>query len=99
MRVYFDYNATTPLAQEVIDAVARATRDIFGNASRSTFVTLSWIPCGVRSRTNVPKVPRGSDCKTSVSIRSFDDRYLASSSLLAMRIAQLATASNTGAVS
>ena len=33
MRVYFDYNATTPLAPEVIDAVARATRDIFGNAS------------------------------------------------------------------
>jgi cysteine desulfurase len=33
VRVYFDYNATTPLAQEVIDVVARATRDIFGNAS------------------------------------------------------------------
>jgi cysteine desulfurase len=33
VRVYFDYNATTPLAQEVIDAVARATRDTFGNAS------------------------------------------------------------------
>lgn len=33
MRVYFDYNATTPLAQEVIDAVARATRETFGNAS------------------------------------------------------------------
>ena len=33
MRVYFDYNATTPLAPEVIEAVARATRDIFGNAS------------------------------------------------------------------
>ena len=33
MRVYFDYNATTPLAPEVIDAVARATRDVFGNAS------------------------------------------------------------------
>ena len=33
MRVYFDYNATTPLAPEVIDAVARATRDTFGNAS------------------------------------------------------------------
>jgi cysteine desulfurase len=33
VRVYFDYNATTPLAPEVIDAVARATRDIFGNAS------------------------------------------------------------------
>jgi cysteine desulfurase len=33
MRVYFDYNATTPLAPEVIDAVVRATRDQFGNAS------------------------------------------------------------------
>ena len=33
MRVYFDYNATTPLAPEVIDAVVRATRDTFGNAS------------------------------------------------------------------
>ena len=33
MRVYFDYNATTPLAPEVVDAVARATRDTFGNAS------------------------------------------------------------------
>ena len=33
MRVYFDYNATTPLAPEVIEAVVRATRDHFGNAS------------------------------------------------------------------
>lgn len=33
MRVYFDYNATTPLAPEVADAVAAATRDLFGNAS------------------------------------------------------------------
>ncbi|MBI4203344.1 MAG: IscS subfamily cysteine desulfurase [Chloroflexi bacterium] len=33
MRVYFDYNATTPLAAEVVEAVARATRDLFGNAS------------------------------------------------------------------
>src|SRR6478672_9101731 len=33
MRVYFDYNATSPLAPEVIEAVARATRDVFGNAS------------------------------------------------------------------
>jgi cysteine desulfurase len=33
MRVYFDYNATTPLAPEVADAVARASREIFGNAS------------------------------------------------------------------
>ena len=33
MRVYFDYNATTPLAPEVTDAVLRAMRDVFGNAS------------------------------------------------------------------
>src|SRR5215813_10607309 len=33
MRVYCDYNATTPLAPEVVDAVASATRDVFGNAS------------------------------------------------------------------
>ena len=33
MRVYFDYNATTPLAPEVAEAVARATQDLFGNAS------------------------------------------------------------------
>jgi cysteine desulfurase len=33
MRVYFDYNATTPLAHDVIDAVTRATADCFGNAS------------------------------------------------------------------
>lgn len=33
MRVYFDYNATTPLAPEVAEAVAVATRDLFGNAS------------------------------------------------------------------
>ena len=33
MRVYFDYNATTPLAPEVADAVTRALRDQFGNAS------------------------------------------------------------------
>lgn len=33
MRVYFDYNATTPLAPEVIEAVRVASRDLFGNAS------------------------------------------------------------------
>ena len=33
VRVYFDYNATTPLLPEVADAVAAATRDLFGNAS------------------------------------------------------------------
>src|SRR5947207_3029298 len=33
MRVYFDYNATTPLATDVVEAVVRATRDLFGNAS------------------------------------------------------------------
>src|SRR5437867_3038747 len=33
MRVYFDYNATTPLAPEVAAAVAKASQDLFGNAS------------------------------------------------------------------
>jgi cysteine desulfurase len=33
MRVYFDYNATTPLAPPVADAVLRVSRDVFGNAS------------------------------------------------------------------
>jgi cysteine desulfurase len=33
MRVYFDYNATTPLTPEVIDTIARASRDVYGNAS------------------------------------------------------------------
>ena len=33
MRVYFDYNATTPLAPEAAEAVAWATRELFGNAS------------------------------------------------------------------
>jgi cysteine desulfurase len=33
MRAYLDYNATTPLASEVTDAVLRAMRDVFGNAS------------------------------------------------------------------
>jgi cysteine desulfurase len=33
MRVYFDYNASTPLAAEAIEAVAQATREVFGNAS------------------------------------------------------------------
>ena len=33
VRVYFDYNATTPAAPEVVDAVVRVTRDVFGNAS------------------------------------------------------------------
>jgi cysteine desulfurase len=33
MRVYFDYNATTPLAPEAMEAVVRATRELFGNAS------------------------------------------------------------------
>ena len=33
MRVYFDYNASTPLATEAIEAVVHATREVFGNAS------------------------------------------------------------------
>lgn len=33
MRVYFDYNATSPLAPDVLEVVTRASRDLFGNAS------------------------------------------------------------------
>src|SRR5256885_14460425 len=33
MRVYFDYNATSPLSAAAADAVARATHDLFGNPS------------------------------------------------------------------
>src|SRR5215471_7764208 len=33
MRIYFDYNATTPLVAPVADAMAAAMRDVFGNAS------------------------------------------------------------------
>src|SRR3954470_10505457 len=33
MRVYFDYNATTPPSAEVVDRVLSATRELFGNAS------------------------------------------------------------------
>ncbi len=33
MRVYFDYNATAPMHAESVEAVARVSRDIFGNAS------------------------------------------------------------------
>jgi cysteine desulfurase len=33
VRIYFDYNATTPPSGEVIEAVTAATRDLFGNAS------------------------------------------------------------------
>jgi len=33
MRVYFDYNATTPLALEVVEALTQVSRDVFGNPS------------------------------------------------------------------
>jgi cysteine desulfurase len=33
MRIYFDYNATTPLLPSVVDAVNAAERELFGNAS------------------------------------------------------------------
>jgi cysteine desulfurase len=33
MRIYFDHNATTPLRPEVLEAVARALRDDYGNPS------------------------------------------------------------------
>jgi cysteine desulfurase len=37
MRIYFDYNATTPLVPAVTDAMAAAMRDVFGNASSVHF--------------------------------------------------------------
>ncbi|MGB7217558.1 MAG: cysteine desulfurase family protein [Vicinamibacterales bacterium] len=33
MRVYFDYNATTPPSPEVVEVIVRATREQFGNPS------------------------------------------------------------------
>src|SRR5216117_3612398 len=33
MRIYFDYNATTPILPPVVDAISAATRDLFGNRS------------------------------------------------------------------
>jgi len=33
MRIYFDYNATTPLLPAVVDAMSTAERELFGNAS------------------------------------------------------------------
>lgn len=33
MRIYLDHNATTPPAPEVVDLVARVTREVWGNAS------------------------------------------------------------------
>jgi len=33
VRVYFDYNATTPLAPDVLEVMTRVARDVFGNAS------------------------------------------------------------------
>src|SRR5262245_58976633 len=37
MRVYFDYNATSPLSPQVAEAVLAASRDVFGNASSVHF--------------------------------------------------------------
>ena len=37
MRIYFDYNATTPIGPAVVDAMTAATRDLFGNASSVHF--------------------------------------------------------------
>ncbi len=37
MRVYFDYNATTPLSPEVAETMARVSREVFGNASSVHF--------------------------------------------------------------
>ena len=37
MRIYFDYNATTPLLPAVADAMSAAERELFGNASSVHF--------------------------------------------------------------
>ena len=37
MRIYFDYNATTPLLPAVVDAMSAAERELFGNASSVHF--------------------------------------------------------------
>jgi cysteine desulfurase len=37
VRIYFDYNATTPLLPAVADAMSAAERDVFGNASSVHF--------------------------------------------------------------
>ena len=37
MRIYFDYNATTPLLPAVAEAMTAAARDVFGNASSVHF--------------------------------------------------------------
>jgi cysteine desulfurase len=37
VRIYFDYNATTPVLPAVADAMAAATRELFGNASSVHF--------------------------------------------------------------
>src|SRR3954466_4215705 len=33
VRIYFDYNATSPMAPEAVDVVARVMREVYGNAS------------------------------------------------------------------
>jgi cysteine desulfurase len=37
VRIYFDYNATTPLLPAVVDAMSAAERELFGNASSVHF--------------------------------------------------------------
>jgi len=37
VRIYFDYNATTPLVAAVVDAMSAAERELFGNASSVHF--------------------------------------------------------------
>jgi len=37
VRIYFDYNATTPLIPAVVDAMSAAERELFGNASSVHF--------------------------------------------------------------
>ena len=72
MRVYFDYNATTPLAPEVTDAVLRVMRDVYGNASsihhfgqqaKATLDELEFLRSGDRNTWRL--VRRRSDTRSS----------------------------------
>src|SRR5947207_797055 len=55
MRIYFDYNATTPMAPDVVEALSAASRDHFGNAS-SVLVVLTVVLGPERVRELVPIV-------------------------------------------
>jgi hypothetical protein len=69
--------------------------DMRGSFERSAYGTFGRSALEVTSRMNAAKVPRGSERRLSVSVRSLSAKYFASSSLFAMRIAQFASASRT----